>query len=249
MPYSPYPSIDRLRPHPDPTDGKSPIPIPGPRPRGTNRPHSDAKVAEVRRLIETTTLTYLQIQAKTGVDASLACRWRRDRGWQRPLFAARSTDMVPRERASAHLRRRWLGYRISALAERAVRELEASANIDLDKLAEALELLKMARLAAGPRKRKVVEVAMQDVQPQKSELESGPSQEGQPQDGRLPGSLGTPQLFDAGPRDVLRALRAAGIDTMRAPEEALVDFMISRAPPPEKNLTAQQWREKWMREK
>jgi hypothetical protein len=59
----------------------------------------------------------------------------------------------------------------------------------------------------------------------------------------------TPQLFDAEPREVLRALRAAGIDTQIAPEQALVDFMISRAPPPERNLTKRERREKWMRER
>jgi hypothetical protein len=33
---------------------------------------------------------------------------------------------------------------------------------------------------------------------------------------------------------VVRSLRAAGIDTQRAPEDALMDFIMSRAPPPPK---------------
>jgi hypothetical protein len=57
-------------------------------------------------------------------------------------------------RASAKLRRRGLAARLDALAERHVRELEESARVDPDKLGEALELLKMARLAARRRPRR-----------------------------------------------------------------------------------------------
>jgi hypothetical protein len=179
-------------------------------------------VAEVRRLIEQTTLTYREIEAKTGIGAGLACLWKRNHGWQRPPFAARSTDTVPRERASARLRRRWLGHRLSALAERAVRELEASANVDLEKLAKALELFKMARLAAGRRKQRAVEAA--------NESRDGPP------------------LFDAEPHEVMKALRAAGVRPEHATEEALVDFIISRAPPP-KRLTKRERERKRMMER
>ena len=212
MRHSPYPSIVRLGPRPHDESTKGPGPIVGPHPNKSHRPYPDAKVAEVGRLVEQTTLTYIQIQEKSGIGAGLACRWARIHGWQTPPFAARSTDNVPHERASARLRQRRLGFRISALAERAVRELEASANVDLDRLAEAIELLKMAKLAVGHRPRRaLVAPANEDEQ--------------------------TPQLFDAEPREVLRALRAAGIDTQRAREQALVDFMISRTSAPQRNLT------------
>jgi hypothetical protein len=56
-------------------------------------------------------------------------------------------------------------------------------------------------------------------------------------------------LFDAEPRELLRALRAAGIRTDIAPEQALVDFVISRAPPPSRNLTQREREQKWMRER
>jgi hypothetical protein len=56
-------------------------------------------------------------------------------------------------RASAKLKRRMLGARLQALAERHLRELEESACVDPVKLGEALELLNMARLAANPRRR------------------------------------------------------------------------------------------------
>ena len=63
---------------------------------------------------------------------------------------------MPTVRASAKLRRRTLAARLDALAERHVRELEASACVDPVKLGEALELLTMARLAARrhPRRRR-----------------------------------------------------------------------------------------------
>jgi hypothetical protein len=68
--------------------------------------------------------------------------------WKRPPFAPRATDTVPAPRASACLKRRMLSRRLTALAERYVRELEEAPTIDLDKLGEALELMKMAKLAA-----------------------------------------------------------------------------------------------------
>jgi hypothetical protein len=51
------------------------------------------------------------------------------------------------------LKRRMLGARLQALAERHIRELEESGCVDPVRLGEALELLTMARLAANPRRR------------------------------------------------------------------------------------------------
>jgi hypothetical protein len=109
----------------------------------------------VRGLIEGSTLSYGQIRARTGVSHATICRWAREGGWQRPPFAPRATDLMPTPRASAKLRRRTLAARLDALAQRHVRELEASACVDPVKLGEALELLRMARLAARrhPRRR------------------------------------------------------------------------------------------------
>ena len=140
------PPLKRLRVTPDEPDAAT-----GPRPRGSRRPHTDAKVAEVRRLIEDTALTYGEIARRTGVGRASICRWTGDFGWRRHAFAPRATDTVPRARASAQLKRCTLAARLDALAERHVRELEESACVDPDKLAAALELLKMAKLAARPR--------------------------------------------------------------------------------------------------
>jgi hypothetical protein len=201
----PLPAIVRLRVLPD-SPAEGPSAIVGPRPRGSRRPHTDARVAAVRRLVEQTTLTYGEIAAKTGVGRASICRWTRDGQWQRPLFAPRATDTVPSARAGARLKLRTLFARLSALAEQYIRELEAAASVDPDRLAEALELLKMAKLAARARRR------------------------------RRPGDTAgaETQAWDAGPRAVVRSLRAAGVDTQRAPEDAVMDFIVSRAPPPPK---------------
>jgi hypothetical protein len=140
--------VVRLRVLPD-----DPNAVTGPRPRGSRRPHNDSKVAAVRRLIEQTTLTYGEIATRTGVGRASICRWTRNGQWRRHTFAPRATDTVPRARASAQLKRRMLAARLDALAERHIRELEESMCIDPDKLGEALELLKMAKLAARPRRR------------------------------------------------------------------------------------------------
>ncbi|MCX7314675.1 MAG: hypothetical protein NTV56_23970 [Alphaproteobacteria bacterium] len=198
-----------------------PAAVIGQRPRGSRRPHTNAKVAEVRRLIEQTALTYGEIAARTGAGRASICRWTRDGGWQRPLFAPRATDTVPRERASAQLRRRTLAARLSALAERLIREMEQSASVDPDRLAEALELLKMAKLAARPRKRRAP---------------------------RGEAAADSAPMFDASPRDVMAGLRSAGVRTERAPEDALHDFIASRAPPP-KRRPRRKGEHRWIWEK
>jgi hypothetical protein len=124
-----------------------------PRRPGRGSPHTDATFAAVRHLIEQSTLSYAEIRARTGVSHASICRWARDGGWKRPPFAPRATDTIPTARASAKLRRRTLAQRLDALAERYIRELEESACVDPDKLGEALELRKMAKLAARRRPR------------------------------------------------------------------------------------------------
>ena len=173
-------------------------------PRGSRRPHTDGKVAAVRRLVETTLFAYGEISARTGVGRASICRWTRDGAWARPLFAPRATDTVPRWRASAKLRRRTLASRLSALAERYVRELEASPGVDLARLREALELLKMTKLADRPRRR-----------------------------WRTRREKASPLLDAEARARVIADLRAAGVDIARAPSEALADFIESCAPGPD----------------
>jgi hypothetical protein len=198
------PSIVRIGVRPD-----EPGAVVGPRPRGSRRPHADSTVAAVRRLIEQTVLTYREIAARTGVGRATICHWTRDGGWQRPLFAPRATDTVPSARASAQLKARTLAARLSALAERHIRELEESASVDPDKLSDALELLKMAKLAARPRRRR------------------------RPAQDAAGGSLAA--LQGHARARLIEDLRAAGVNVERAPPSALNDFIASREPPREES--------------
>jgi inorganic triphosphatase YgiF len=191
------PSLVRLGVRPD-----EPAAVVGARPRGSRRPHADTTVAAVRRLIEQTTLTYSEIAARSGVARASICRWTRDGGWRR---APRATDTVPSARAGARLKLRTLAARLSALAERYLRELEGTPGVDLDKLAQALELLKMAKLAARPRRRRLL-----------SDHAGGRSLETGEEPART---------------RVIEDLRAAGVKLANAPPPALADFIASHEPP------------------
>jgi len=176
-------------------------------PRGSRRPHKDATVREVRRLVEGTPLSYGEISARTGVGRASICRWTRDQGWTRHTFAPRATDTVPRARASARLKARTLAARLQALAERHVRELEEAEQVDADKLVAALDVLKMARLAAMGRRRRR----------------------------RMLGEPSTGADWYAreeAVRNALKELHRGGVHVDRAPQEA-VEMVIDASLPPE----------------
>jgi hypothetical protein len=206
------PSVIRLRVTPDEPDS-GPLTIPaGPRPKQSRRPHADASVAAVRRLIEHTTLTYGQIAAKTGVGRASICRWTRDHGWQRPPFAPRSTDTVPSLRAGARLKLRLLTGRLLAIAQRMVRELEDEPDTDIEKLVQAMQAVQMARLAAqGRRRRRRYGVV------------------GEPRTGRQMASEAEAI------RTALKEMRRGGVDLDRAPQEAL-NLVIEAHTPAEDHM-------------
>jgi hypothetical protein len=81
-------------------------------------------------------------------------------GWTRPPFAPRSMHGMPTPRATAYNRHRLLAKRLNALADRYVRELEESPAIDLDRLGQALELARMAKLATMSRTRRRVDAVV-----------------------------------------------------------------------------------------
>ncbi|MGM4917181.1 hypothetical protein [Tardiphaga sp. 813_E8_N1_3] len=137
-------SVARIRVHPDP----GPPPMPGGRPKGSKRLHTNATLAAVRRLIEETTLSHAQIAARTGVSKHSVMRWARDGGWQRHPFAPVASDKVPAARAGRRLKLRVLREKLQALAERCVTELWNSPAVDLDRLIQAMQVVKMARLEA-----------------------------------------------------------------------------------------------------
>lgn len=108
----------------------------------------------MRHLIEKTTLTYGEIARRTGVGRASICRWTRDQAWVRDVFAPRATDTLPTARASQKRKLRMLAERLRRLAERHVRELEDAPHVDADRLMQALQLIKMARLEAMGRRRR-----------------------------------------------------------------------------------------------
>jgi hypothetical protein len=199
--YLPYPDsgLIRLRVTPDePAEG--PPAIVEQRPRGSRRPHTDLAVAKVRHLIQHTDLTYSEITKKTGVGRASISRWTRDGKWLRPAHAPRATDLVPTLRAGRRLRMRKLATRLEALAERHLRELEQAPKVDPDKLMQAMQLVKMARLEAMGRRRRRRTV--------------GPTYTGLWASER-----------DAAIRTALREMQRGGVDIERAPKEA-VDLVI-----------------------
>ena len=205
-----------------------PAAIAGPRRRGPGRPHSDATVAAVRRLIEQSTLTYREIAAKTGVPRRSFGRWARDGGWQRPLFAPRATDMVPTARAGRKLKLRLLAERLRTLAERYVRELEETPGVDLDRLVQALETVKMARLAAMGRRRRR---PLSPFVPAQAGTQGPRAHEQVALDSRVRGNERR-EACDPGTRAaLLEDLRAAGVRVECAPAAALEDFITSHERP------------------
>lgn len=179
----------------------------GPDGKRSRRPHADAKVAEVRRLIEQTTLTYSQIAARSGVGRASISRWSRDFAWTRPFDAPRATDRMPTRRALQHKKLRMLAERLRLLAERHVTELERAPQIDADKLMAALELLKMARLQAQGRRRR-------------RKTLWGPAKTGQ-------------QMMDeeAAIKTAIREMHRGGVRIDNAPDEAVEMLIDANLPP------------------
>lgn len=204
------PALARLRVQPDETpDDAQPVPH---RRRGGRQPHADSTVAWVRRLIEQTTLSQHQIAKKTGVKRTTISVWTKNYGWTRPPLAPRSPHTVPLWRAGPNLKLRLLTGRLVAIAERMVRELEESDDTDLDKLVQALQVVKMARTTAMGNKRR-------------------PFLVGRPQTGWQT------LTQDEAIRAALREMHRRGVDIDRAPQEAL-DLVIDANLPVEQDHPA-----------
>jgi hypothetical protein len=199
--------IVRLRVTPDePAEG--PPAIIEQRPPGARGPHSDMTVAKVRHLIENTALSYREIRARTGVSRYSICCWTRDGKWVRPLDAPRASDRVPTYRASRRLKLRKLADQLQTLAEHYVRQLEETPGVDLDRLTQALQVLRMARLEVrGNRGRRGLSV--------------GTTYSGAWAHER-----------DNAIRRALKEMRRGGVDLDRAPKEAL-DLVIEANMPVE----------------
>jgi hypothetical protein len=201
-PYAPMVRLGGVTPD-QPADG--PRAIMRARPPGSRRPHSDMTYAGVRDLIEHTALTYEQIKANTGVDTSTISCWARDGGWVRPLEAPRSSDRMPTFRARRRLKLRKLAGRLQMLAEHHVRQLEETPGVDLDRLIQALQVLRMARLEAMGNRRR------------------GPLP-AEPRTGSW--TMSREQAIGA----VLKEMRRGGVDIDRAPKAALELLIEAKVP-------------------
>ncbi len=122
--------------------------------RKAKRPHRPATVEAVRRLYETTDMTYVEIAAETGTAPASVCRWSQAGGWRRPSHAPVCTSSEANGLASSALKGRVLAKRLRDLAERMMREMEAADGVDPKALAGALDLLRQAKVAEKPTRRK-----------------------------------------------------------------------------------------------
>lgn len=192
----------------------------GVRPKGSRRPHADERVEHVRRLIEDTQLSYGEISKRTGVGRASICRWTRDQGWRRHPFAPQATDKIPRARAGQKLKLRLLAERLRKLAERAIRELEDAPRVDIDRLMQALQVLKMARLEAMGRRR--------------HRKFHGETRTGAQMIAR-----------DVAIRTALKEMNRGGVDIDNTPEEAIALVTDAYAPPddhPALHRRGKKWR-------
>jgi hypothetical protein len=203
------PPLIRLRVEPDqPAEG--PPAITEARPRGSRRPHTDLVVAKVKHLFEQTAMSYREIRAKTGVTIFSIMLWARDGGWQRPPDAPRAAALSGRRRASRRWKLRKLGIQLEALAERHVRELEDAPRVDVERVMQALQVLKMARLQAQGRRGR------------------------RHRDTDVVTSAAWTLARDNAINTALKEMRRGGVDLDRAPKEA-VDMLIEAVVPAEEH--------------
>jgi hypothetical protein len=106
--------------------------------------HPPSVVAQVRDLVENTTLTFRTIGQRTGVNSGTVSRWAEKHGWKRPPGSWHSTRR-PERRYVPSVVGRVLAMRLRVQAERLVSEIESAPTVDAAALAEALNLLAQAR--------------------------------------------------------------------------------------------------------
>lgn len=203
------PPLIRLRVEPDqPAEG--PPAITEARPRGSRRPHTDLVVAKVKHLFEQTAMSYGEIRAKTGVTIFSIMLWARDGGWQRPPDAPRANGLAGRRRTSRRWKLRKLGIQLEALAERHVRELEDAPRVDVERVMQSLQVLKMARLQAQGRRGR------------------------RHRDTDVVTSAAWTLARDNAIKTALKEMHRGGVDLDRAPKEA-VDMLIEAVVPAEEH--------------
>jgi len=214
LPHIP-PVIVRLRVTPDepahpPAAG--PPPVVKRSSRGRGRPIPDDIVRHVRYLLETTTLPQMEIARRTGVRQPTISVWLWHNGWMRPLGAPLNPAIRSLWRIGPAMKLSLLIGRLVAVAERMTRELEDNPDTDINKLMQAVQAVRMARVTLqGNRRRKLLI-------------------------GRARTGFEVMKEDDA-IRAALKEMRGGGVDLDRAPKEAM-DLVIKPNTPAEKDHPA-----------
>lgn len=146
FPYTP-PPIFRLRPTPaDEPIAAGPPTVARRGSDGRGRPYGESTVQRVRHLLEATTLSQIEIARRTGVKQATISVWLRHNRWMRPLGAPRNPAIAALWRVGPALKLSVLTGRLVAIAERMTRELEDNPDTDIDRLMQALQAVRMARV-------------------------------------------------------------------------------------------------------
>lgn len=176
---------------------------------GRGRPYPDSTVQQVRDLLQTTTLSQNAIARRTGVKQATISVWLRHNRWARPLGAPRNPAIASLWRVGPALKLSLLTGRLLAIAERMTRELEDNPDTDIDRLMQALQAVRMARVTLqGNRRRKLL---------------VGRARTGY-----------EVMAEDAAIRAALKEMQRGGVDVDRAPKEAL-DLVIDANIPADDN--------------
>ncbi len=179
---------------------------------GRGRSFPDSTVRRVRHLLETTTLSQMEIARRTGVKQATISVWSRHNRWMRPLGAPLNPAIASLWRIGPAMKLSLLTGRLVEIAERMTRELEENPDTDIDKLMQALQAVRMARVTLqGNRRRKLLI-------------------------GRARTGFEVMKEDDA-IRAALKEMRRGGVDLDRAPKEAL-DLVIKANTPAEKDHPA-----------
>lgn len=133
-------------PHVPPVVFRLRVPAPGgEEPRShPKQAHPPSVIAQVRDLVENTTLTFKTIGVRTRVNSGTISRWAEKHGWKRPP-GAWPPNRRPERRYVPAVIGRALATRLRVQAERLVSEIESAPTVDPAALAEALSLLAQAR--------------------------------------------------------------------------------------------------------
>jgi hypothetical protein len=159
----------------------------------------------VRHLLENTTLSQMEIARRTGVKQATISVWQRHNRWFRPLGAPLNPAIASLWRVGPAMKLSLLTGRLVEVAERMTRELEENPDTDIDKLMQAVQAVRMARVTLqGNRRRKFLV-------------------------GRARTGFEVMKEDDA-IRAALKEMRRGGVDLDRAPKEAL-DLVIAANTP------------------